>query len=708
MPNPTRHPDDLCAGNAEKGHTARAFGNCSNCATPSTPVTQIPGDPFQRPLRVQVSVPLVSHGSFPSNSVANPDTPNDQITRRQPHPVPEPQHLARPGRCSFFSYGLVVLATFRDYGLNGDEYLHIKYGEDILSWYQSGFQDQELFQPTNTWLYGGAFDLIAALIGRVLPLETYDARHLCSALLGLLGIVAAYRLGTLLGGSSTGVLAALFLWLTPRYYGHTFNNPNDIPFAVFYLWGIYYLARGLEKRPQLPRHLIWKIGLAIGLAMGVRVGGLVLLAYMVLFYLPQDPDTPQVQKTPANRSTRQMVLQFLFIGAIAYGTMLIFWPWAQLHPATGPIKALKLFSQFPEIHLNFFEGRYIESTEIPWHYVPKWVLLTLPEGVLFGLVMALLCVFHPGLRSRQVSTASQRQYKLVALSAIFPIVYVALTQMPLYNGPRHILFTVPPLVVLGAAGIGHAWRQFSGGWRRWGLAAFTAIWVVFTLWETIRLHPNQVLYFNTWIAGGLDRAFVHYRTDPQENSYKEALAWVETQYPKPADRKLRISGLGPVYRPSALSLHYAFVDLPEQADVHLSTIWEDRHKLIPGEILHIIRIGRTDLLYILRPDGQYANDPFFTQSPYKYLFLGDFYASRNDRETAIAAYSQAIHQNVHKIITQSRMAQLYLDLSRALHKTGRIPEAMAARQKALALDPNSLETQRDLETHRQPFKSLAK
>ena len=103
--------------------------------------------------------------------------------------------------------GTVILLTFPQYGITSDEASHMSYGEDIVTWYWSGFKDHSVFEYKNTWLYGGVLDTVVHLAGQVLPFDVYDTRHLCNALVGLLGVVAAYFLGSLLGGSRAGFLA---------------------------------------------------------------------------------------------------------------------------------------------------------------------------------------------------------------------------------------------------------------------------------------------------------------------------------------------------------------------------------------------------------------------------------------------------------------------------------------------------------------------
>lgn len=72
---------------------------------------------------------------------------------------------------------------------------------------QQNFETQASHQ--NTYLYGGFFDTIAHLFSQILPLDRYDANHLCNAMVGLLGVVAASELAL--------HWAALQLDFLPRY-----------------------------------------------------------------------------------------------------------------------------------------------------------------------------------------------------------------------------------------------------------------------------------------------------------------------------------------------------------------------------------------------------------------------------------------------------------------------------------------------------------
>ncbi len=73
-----------------------------------------------------------------------------------------------PSQCSASSRSSRSL-TFRDYGLSWDDYTHAEYGDLLLALYASGFADQRALSFVNLYMYGGGFDLLAALAAKVLP-----------------------------------------------------------------------------------------------------------------------------------------------------------------------------------------------------------------------------------------------------------------------------------------------------------------------------------------------------------------------------------------------------------------------------------------------------------------------------------------------------------------------------------------------------------
>src|SRR5205809_4960308 len=88
---------------------------------------------------------------------------------------------------------LVAGLTFRDYGLGWDDYTHAEYGDLLVAFYASGLSDQRALSFVNLYMYGGGFDLFAALAAKVLPFGIFETRRLLGAAVGLIGLVATWR-----------------------------------------------------------------------------------------------------------------------------------------------------------------------------------------------------------------------------------------------------------------------------------------------------------------------------------------------------------------------------------------------------------------------------------------------------------------------------------------------------------------------------------
>ena len=186
---------------------------------------------------------------------------------------------------------IIVVLTFRHYGISWDEEVQSQYGQAVYDYYNSGFVDHRYNQIYNLYIYGGMFDGLAAFFNAYSPLGIYATRHLLNALLGLLGLWGAWRLARLIGGGQVGLVTLILLALTPMYYGHMFNNPKDIPFAAGVVWTLYYMTKGLRAFPDVRPRLIVTLGLIFGLTLGIRVGGIMLLGYwglaLLLMVLPR-------------------------------------------------------------------------------------------------------------------------------------------------------------------------------------------------------------------------------------------------------------------------------------------------------------------------------------------------------------------------------------------------------------------------------------
>jgi tetratricopeptide (TPR) repeat protein len=343
-----------------------------------------------------------------------------------------------------------------------------------------------------------------------------------------------------------------------------------------------------------------------------------------------------------------------------------------MSPLTRPFQALTVFSKFPIAFVNFFEGSYVKSTEIPWYYASKWLLLTLPEFVLVGLFAGIIFVV------RHISTPPQKrrlQIGLLIFSTLFPLLYVALTGAALYDAMRHVLFTMPPLIITSALGVGLLWQSSSRN-TRYALGGLTGILMVWTCFQMIGLHPNQYVYFNRLLAGGLSKASARYDTDYLDNSYKLGVRWVEKNLS--SAQPIRLAS-GTSTTPYLLEPG-RFVDEenPFNADIYLVSRHLNQHQALPGEVLRRIVADGVPLLYIIRPDAAFDDDPLFTHlsNPYNGLISGDLYERANRPEQALAAYQTVLKHD-------PKLAVAHAAIGRILALQGHTQDAIKAYQMAI-------------------------
>ncbi len=540
-----------------------------------------------------------------------------------------------PGRISIGSHdalagalfaGLagLILLTFRDYGVTWDEPLQNWYGQLVQAHYLSGGADGRAFQLSNLYLYGALFDTAAAALNLISPLGEYHTRHLLNALVGLLGIAGVWRLAGDLAGPRAGLFAAALLALWPDYYGHMFNNPKDIPFAVGMVWAAVWLGRVAHRLPRPRPADCALLGLAAGLTLGVRVGAVLIFVYLAVVLAAY-----AALRLGQARALRPVLADAAILAprlaltvAIAYAVMLLCWPWAQQDPLGHPIEALRIFAHFNWIGPVPVNGQIYPSDDLPWFYLPLFVAIRAPELVLAGLTAGLglwlTVLWRPARRRTRVAAPAEaigRRFRLDRFAALvalaFPFAYIVLTRPVMYDGMRHALFLVPLLAAFAGIGFDRlltALARLPDAVRGGALALGTAALTVH-LWVMLSLHPNQYVYFNA-LAGGVAGAAGRFDIDYWGNSYAEAIARLETYIatvdgPEAARRPYRVAVCGaPEAASEALPEGWLGLPEPAPADFYLVLM---RHglpcrPLAAPMVVEIVRDGVT-LSYVrdLRP-----------------------------------------------------------------------------------------------------------
>ena len=451
-----------------------------------------------------------------------------------------PQVFRRITLALFVALGVFIALTFQQHGISNDEEVQHTYGRLLLDFYTSGFTDQDAFKYRNLYLYGGFFDLIAAMLERYLPIGlgpiwVWDMRHLLSALFGLAGIFASYKIARLLGGERAGFVVVALLTITGAWSGAMFTHTKDVPFATCMVWALYYTLRISQYLPKPPLNLSIKLGIAVGCALGLRIGGVFAVFYLLLMLgIAGWMSAADMRERLAY--WLDCVKALLPAALVAFVLMAIFWPWGVMAP-DHPLQAARAFSHFAFNMLTVMDGEVMNIGEVPRDYLPAYLLVRLPEVFLLGLigliVLAVMRLRHFSIKQNRLSNPpGLLTWFTVIIAALFPLAFILLDKPALYNGVRHFTFLLPPLAILAALGLCAAWDALKQLPRlRMGFAAVCVLLAANTAVTLALLHPYEYVYYNR-LAGNMANAENQWEGDYWSSSLREAAEVLEAQVPK--------------------------------------------------------------------------------------------------------------------------------------------------------------------------------
>ena len=274
------------------------------------------------------------------------------------------------------------------------------------------------------------------------------------------------------------------------------------------------------------------MGLAIGLALGVRVGGLLFLCYfgllLSLWGLWQAIAAQRISVAFAAAWTNLWRV-LLPVVSVAAPVMLLFWPWGQQAPISHSLRALAFFSHDSFPFYTLFDGRFLPAIDLPWDYLPTYVLVALPELVLV-LLIAALPLAASGLLRRDLPHRRETilGFFLLGFAIVFPIAYAIVIKAVLFDGMRHFIFVLPPIAVAAAIVAERGLTRCADLPYRATIYAALGLYGIAHVGTMLMLHPDQYVYYNGFV-GGVEGAQRKFKLDYWANSYAEAVRGLEAR-----------------------------------------------------------------------------------------------------------------------------------------------------------------------------------
>ncbi len=418
---------------------------------------------------------------------------------------------------------VIMLLISRDAGISCDEILHYDHSLTVYNFFSTHGADKSVLNTPDTHLkyYGQSYDNLVTIIIKWFHIDdAYGFRHIMSPLAGWLAIMVTALFAVWLSGFSTGIIVLVLFAVSPVFLGHSQNNLKDIPFALGYIAGTYFICRFLFSEGRISFKNLFLLTAAIAFSISIRAGGLLLICYLFFFFLLFALYRFVINKKLEFSEIRKKIAVMITISLISWLLGILLWPYALLNPLGNVLESYRVMAHFPSTFRQIFEGKVEWSDFMPWYYLLKSMSITIPLVVMAGFILFFL-FFKNIVMDRKAIL-----YIFLLFTLFFPLVFVIYEKSNLYSSWRQFLFLYPAIVLLAATGFSRLYDYYrSLNLIKWSIALF----VLIMSWHPVKFmalnHRYSYIYYNQLI-GGLRGAYGNYETDYYYVSQTEASKWL--------------------------------------------------------------------------------------------------------------------------------------------------------------------------------------
>ena len=371
-------------------------------------------------------------------------------------------------------------------------------------------------------------------------LKRIQLKHQLTFLTTIIAYVSVAIFVGILSGFDYAWIGVMALALLPRFWGHSYFNFKDIPFAAIFtatsLFGAYLIARYVESDQRLQickdKTILSTIafGLLIGILTGVRFGGFFILGFVPISYGLLLLASRRIDRQSLSIHLYNVGIGYLLIIASWLLSTILLYPSSWSNPIGWILETLTALSKYGWSGSVLFQGEWISAQTLPWFYLPVWFLITTP---LISLVTGVGGLIISVKQFSKFSLLQQSAFIwLILQGAVIPLLAI-LRRSTMYDGLRHFLFVLPVVAVFSAIFITFALHKAQKLAPRLFLVSLLLVLASNILITMVQLHPYEFVYFNR-LAGKPETIKHEFETDYWGLSMRAGMEWLNQNIPPKA------------------------------------------------------------------------------------------------------------------------------------------------------------------------------
>lgn len=430
---------------------------------------------------------------------------------------------------AFFAIYLVVgILIYKDYGISSDEptertttLVNVKYVLETFGLDKAdGIAVPELEEYSDK--YYGTILQIPTFVLETMNLSLraiYHGRHLYTFLICFIGYIFFFFLCKKMFKSDIlGLLGAMMVALYPRFFAEQFYNIKDMIFAAVFMVSMYFFFRVIESDFKLKWLLIFSIVSAV--STNVRIVGIIFLI-LIIGYIVIDMIFGKLSDKYCARC-KHPFYSGIIISLTYFASFIVMLPFTWKNPLVRVAEVFIKFSKFDNWNSTIvFMGQILSKDNLPWYYIPVWLLISVPVWYIFLFILASIfgIITLVGIvKDKKLETIlivfSKYKYVLwSSLLVLIPWLGIVLFHSTVYNAWRHCYFMLPPIVLLILFGVQYIVTKWQKLYKPVALVIIAGMSL--QLFWICNNHPYQMVYFNNigkYFAADFDRDYWHMAT----------------------------------------------------------------------------------------------------------------------------------------------------------------------------------------------------